>query len=436
MRAKITGPLADTVAGARAEAVLRACVHCGMCNAVCPTFQLTGDELDGPRGRIYLMKGALEGEAVSAETLTHLDRCLECRACESACPSGVEYHRLLDVGRPFVEAKVGRPADQHLLRVLIRWVTIDPQLFSLAVRLARFFAPVLPDGLRRKLGVLKPGPLEGREQGVGVWSGGAPPEQASAGAEPERPPPLAPPLRRAGNMVLLAGCVQSAAAPQFNAAAKRVFARIGIALAEAPAAGCCGAVSFHLDAAEEARAFARRNIDAWLAERDAGAEAVVVTASGCAAFIKDYPDLLADDPAYAEKAKALAALVRDPVEVLELASPTPVRAPAEPKIAVHDPCTLQHGLKLGGRVAALLGRLGFDPQPVQGAHLCCGSAGPYALTQPAFANALRENKLAALTESAPAAICTANIGCWMHLSETSPTPVRHWIEAVDEVTAP
>jgi glycolate oxidase iron-sulfur subunit len=234
-------------------------------------------------------------------------------------------------------------------------------------------------------------------------------------------------------MTLLAGCVQSAAAPQFNAAAIRVFAKIGIDLTENPAAGCCGAVSFHLDAPEEARAHARRNIDAWLAEIDGGATAVIVTASGCAAFIKDYPDLLADDAAYAEKARRVAELVRDPVEVLDGAPPSPLRTPAEPRIAVHDPCTLRHGLKLGGRVEALLRSLGYDPQPVRDGHLCCGSAGPYSLLQPVFAGQLRENKLAALTEHAPDAICTANIGCWMHLAETSPTPVRHWIEAVDDV---
>jgi glycolate oxidase iron-sulfur subunit len=234
-------------------------------------------------------------------------------------------------------------------------------------------------------------------------------------------------------MTLLAGCVQAAAAPQFNAAARRVFAKVGVALAESPRAGCCGGVSFHLDAPEEARAMARRNIDAWSAALDAGAEAVVVTASGCAAFIKDYPDLLADDPAYAERARRIADLVRDPVEVLETAPLAAVRAPDAPRMAVHDPCTLRNGPGLGGRVDALLRRLGYDPQPVRDAHLCCGSAGPYALTQPAFANALRTLKLAALTEHAPAAICTANIGCWMHLSETSPVPVRHWIEAVDDV---
>jgi glycolate oxidase iron-sulfur subunit len=408
MRAELKGPLAATIAGARAEAVIRACVHCGMCNAVCPTFQLTGDELDGPRGRIYLMKGALEGEPVGPETRLHLDRCLECRACETACPSGVEYHRLLDVGRPFVEAKVGRPWRERALRGLIRWVSVDARRFGLALGLGRAFAWALPQRLKGKL------------PKVSLVS---PQDKASAR-----------PAGGTSRMVLLAGCVQAAAAPHFNAAAKRVFAKAGVALGESPQAGCCGAVSFHLDAPEEAKTFARRNVDAWTAELDAGAGAVVVTASGCAAFIKDYPDLLADDPAYAEKARRVAAAVREPVEVLESARLAPTRAPAEPRIAVHDPCTLRNGLRLGGRVEALLRRLGYDPQPVRDAHMCCGSAGPYALTQPAFANALRADKLSALTEHAPAAICTANIGCWMHLAETSPVPVRHWIEAVDDVT--
>jgi len=410
MRAKVASPLAETIAGARAEAVLRACVHCGMCNAVCPTFQLTGDELDGPRGRIYLMKGALEGEPVGPETLLHLDRCLECRACESACPSGVEYHRLLDVGRPFVEARVRRPWRERVGRALIRWVTPHPARFRLALALGRLVRPLLPAGVK----------------GVAA----APHARPTSNS----PPPPTPPLEREGRMVLLAGCVQAAAAPHFNAAATRVFAKVGVELTESPGAGCCGAVSFHLDDPAAARAFARRNIDAWTAALDAGAGAVVVTASGCGAFIKDYPDLLADEPAYAAKARRIAAALREPVEVLESASLAAVRAPPEPRIAVHDPCTQRNALKLGGRVEALLRRLGYQPQAVRDAHLCCGSAGPYALTQPAFAQALRADKIAALTADDPAAICTANIGCWMHLAETSPVPVRHWIEAVDDVT--
>ena len=433
MRTTIAGPLTDTLAGARAEAVLRACVHCGMCNAVCPTFQLTGDELDGPRGRIYLMKGALEGESVGCETLLHLDRCLECRACETACPSGVEYHRLLDVGRPFVETRVRRDWREALARRFFRHVTARPGHFRAALALGRLFAPLLPKGLRAKLP--RTLPLEGRVAKSGDAGRSRVGGTHSHSNAASSPPPATPPLKGEGRqMSLLAGCVQSVAAPHFNAAAKRVFARAGIALAETPGAGCCGAIGFHLGDIREARALARRNIDAWLGAADAGAEAVVVTASGCAAFIRDYPDLLAEDPLYAEKARRAAALVRDPIEVLETAPPTPRRAPSAPKIAVHDPCTLRNGLKLAGRVEALLRRIGYDPQPVRDPHMCCGSAGPYALTQPAFANALRADKLAALTQHAPEAIVTANIGCWLHLAETSPVPVRHWLEAVDDVT--
>jgi glycolate oxidase iron-sulfur subunit len=409
MRVAIETQLASPVAAARAEAVIRACVHCGMCNAVCPTFQLTGDELDGPRGRIYLMKNALEGGPTGAESRLHLDRCLECRACETACPSGVAYHRLLGVARPVVERKAGRPWTDRVRRALIRTLALRPSLFRLAVGLGRLVGPIAP-ALRE---VIPPPPPQRRDG------------PARAG-QIQRP-------AAARRMALLGGCVQKAAAPHFNAAAKRLFAKLGIELSEQRGSGCCGAVSFHLGAQNEARALARRNLDAWTVALDAGAEAVTSTASGCAAFIADYPDLMAEDPLYSEKARRVAAALADPAQVVAAAAPKPRCAPAEPRIAVHDPCTLRNGLKLGGQVEGLLAALGYRPQPVRDPHLCCGSAGPYALTQPAFARALRADKLAALTEHEPAAIVTANIGCWTHLAAASPIPVRHWIEAADEV---
>jgi len=406
MRTRIIDAIAETSGGQVADEVLRACVHCGMCNATCPTYQLTGDELDGPRGRIYLIKQVLEGEAAGRITLDHLDTCLSCRACETTCPSGVEYHRLLDVGREIVAAAVPRPWPQRLQRWLIRQVAAYPARLRPLMALGRLVRFALPATLAAKLK--------------------APPAAPAVQA----PAATATASRR---MTLLDGCVQSVAAPHFNAHTQRVFAHGGVALAPRQGAGCCGALSFHLDATDEARAFARRNIDAWIADLDGGSQAIVANASGCAAFIRDYPDLLRDDPAYAAKARRVADHVRDPIEVLETLDLTPTRPPARPRIAVHEPCTLQHGLKLPGRIGRLLTRLGYQPQPVADAHLCCGSAGAYSLLNPAMANPLREAKVAALNAHAPSAVYTANIGCWMHLSETSPAPVRHWIEAVDDV---
>jgi glycolate oxidase iron-sulfur subunit len=405
MRTKIAGPLAETAAGAIAGEVLRSCVHCGMCNATCPTYQLTGDELDGPRGRIYLMKQALEGEPVGRLTQNHLDRCLSCRACETTCPSGVQYHRLLDVGRELVAEATPRPPRERLWRAAIRWLCIRPARLAAMVALGRPFRALLPSRLKGKL-----------------------PPRITVGRRPTGD--------HAQRMTMLTGCVQSAMAPHFNAATRRVFDRVGIALSESPGVGCCGALSTHLDAPEEGRALARRNIDAWTAELDAGATAIVVNASGCAAFIRDYPDLLADDPLYSIKARRVAGHVRDPAEVLTDHPPTAVHAPAHPRIAVHQPCTLRNGPGLGEAPGAILLSLGYDPQPAADAHLCCGSAGAYSLLQPELAGRLREAKIAALTERAPEAIYTGNIGCWMHLAEKAPVPVRHWIEAVDDVVNP
>ena len=385
MRTELEPALAATAQGAIADSVLRACVHCGMCNATCPTYALTGDELDGPRGRIYLMKGALEGAPATRLTQMHLDRCLSCRACETTCPSGVGYHRLLDIAKPRIDARVRRPWRERLLRFGVRALGLRPWLIR------PWFA------------------LLGRGKGGRVPAAGV------------------------RTMALLKGCVQSAAAPHFNTVTRRVFGKVGIALTETPGTGCCGALAFHTGDEETGRDLARRNIAAWEVALDAGAEAIVANASGCAAFIRDYPDLLVEEPAWRERAARVAAGVRDPVEVLDQVSLEPARAPGRPIIAVHDPCTLRNGLKLEGRVAALLGGLGYRLQAVADAHLCCGSAGAYSILQPTFAKALRLRKIAALTITAPEAIYTANIGCWMHLSGATRTPVRHWIEAVDAV---
>jgi glycolate oxidase iron-sulfur subunit len=401
MKTELPIEFKQTRAGETAERVLRSCVHCGMCNATCPTYQLTGDELDGPRGRIYLIKQALEGQPVTRITERHLDRCLGCRACETTCPSGVEYHRLYEVGQQMLRGRVQRPWRQRLMRGAMRSVVPYPARLRVAVMFGRMFRWMLPAAWRAKLPTVVPA------------------ERAHA--------------RR---MLLLPGCVQSVVADRFNAATISVFDALGISIVQAPGVQCCGALSSHLDDPSAARDFACRNIDAWWPEVENGAEAVIVNATGCAVFMREYVDLLSDDPVYAAKAARIASLVRDPVEILAGNLPTPRRKPQQSRIAVHEPCTLQHGLRLTGSVTALLARLGFDPQPVRDAHLCCGSAGAYSLLQPEISGALREAKLAALTEHAPAAIYTANIGCWMHLSEGTDVPVRHWIEAVEEVARP
>ncbi len=405
MRTAFTDEQLKDSGTADAARAIRACVHCGMCNATCPTYQITGDELDGPRGRIYLLKQALEGQPVSAMTLKHLDRCLSCRACETTCPSGVQYHRLYDIGREAVVDQVGRPWTERLARAVIRDVTRSTALLRAALTIGRLARPLLPKALRAKVT-----------------------PRVEIGPRPT--------THHARRMLMLTGCAQSAAAPHFNAVTARIFDRLGVSLVEAPRAGCCGAVSFHLDAPHQGAAAARANIDAWWPDIEAGAEAVVVNSSGCAAFIKDYPDVLRDDPAYAEKARVVASLVRDPIQLLSVADLAARRAPAEPRIAVHEPCTLQHGLRLTGQIGALLRRLGYEPQPVADAHICCGSAGAYSLLQPEMAGKLKAAKLASLNAHQPAAIYTANIGCWMHLASDSTAPVRHWLEAVDEVTRP
>ncbi|WP_095132596.1 glycolate oxidase subunit GlcF [Pseudomonas sp. Irchel s3h14] len=384
-----------------AESILRTCVHCGFCNATCPTYQLLGDELDGPRGRIYLIKQVLEGNEVTQKTQQHLDRCLSCRNCETTCPSGVDYHNLLDIGRAVVDAAVPRPLGQRLLREGLRSVVPNPALFKGLVSSGQVFRALLPNTLQIKL-----------------------PRRVY----PAKPRPV---TRHTRQVLMLEGCVQPSLSPNTNAAAARVLDRLGISVTATREAGCCGAVDYHLDAQAAGLDRARRNIDAWWPSIENGAEAIVQTASGCGAFIKDYGHLLSTDPAYAEKAKKVSALAKDLVEVLRDEPLEKLGVHSDQRLAFHCPCTLQHAQKLGGAVEAILTSLGFNLTSVPDSHLCCGSAGTYSLTQPELSRQLRDNKLNALESGHPEVIVTANIGCQSHLDGAGRTPVRHWIELVE-----
>jgi glycolate oxidase iron-sulfur subunit len=385
-----------------AESILRSCVHCGFCNATCPTYQLQGDELDGPRGRIYLIKQVLEGNHVTEKTQLHLDRCLSCRNCETTCPSGVDYHNLLDIGRAVVDAAVPRPLDQRLMRMGLRAVVPNAGLFKTLVKLGSAFRPLLPDTLKAKL------------------------------PHVVHPAKARPTQRHERRVLMLEGCVQPALSPNTNAATARVLDRLGISVTPISQAGCCGAVDYHLNAQEAGLNRARRNIDAWWPSVESGAEAIVQTASGCGAFVKDYGHLLKDDPAYAAKAQRVSALTRDLVEVLRDEPLEKLGVNSDLRLAFHCPCTLQHAQKLGGAVESVLTRLGFNLTAVPDAHLCCGSAGTYSLTQPELSHQLRDNKMNALESGKPQVIVTANIGCQTHLDSAGRTPVRHWIELVED----
>lgn len=399
MQTSLTEEILGTIDGKEADAILRKCVHCGFCNATCPTYQLLGDELDGPRGRIYLIKAVLEGHGATRATQMHLDRCLSCRACETTCPSGVQYGRLADIGRAVTEGRVTRTPGQRWMRRLLRAVIPHRRRFAGLLAMGRLLRPLLPAAVRRQI----------------------PPRQAS-GTWP------APRHRRW--MLLATGCVQPALAPNIDAAAARVLDYLGISLVPAVGGGCCGAVSQHLAAPGEALEFARRNIDAWWPALEQGAEAVVITASGCGLMAREYGHLLQYDADYADKAVRVSAAVRDLCQVLEsedLAKLGPA-ADAPRRIAFQSPCTLQHGLRLAGVTESLLRRLGFELTAEPDPHLCCGSAGTYSLLQPALSERLLAEKLQRLTAGGPALIATANIGCYTHLTKGSSLPVRHWIE--------
>ena len=410
MQTRLADFIRDTPEGREADAILRKCVHCGFCTATCPTYQLLGDELDGPRGRIYLIKGMLEGAAVTARTQLHLDRCLTCRACETTCPSGVQYGRLVDIGRKLVEERVPRPRLPRLLRLVLRMVLPRSWLFASLLKLGRWMRPVLPFALQGKIPASVPE--------AGTW----------------------PAARHARRMLVLAGCVQPALAPDINPACARVLDKLGISLIEAPGASCCGAVRFHLNAQEDGLDDMRMLIDAWwpYVEGAGAVEAIVMTASGCGTTVKEYGPLLAHDPAYAAKAQRISALTTDISEVIaaELARLKPLLAsanamPNATKLALQLPCSLQHGQKITGLIESILIAAGFELTPVADSHLCCGSAGTYSILQPALSAKLKANKLAALHAGSPQSIVSANMACLSHLQSGTTLPLEHWIVALE-----
>ncbi len=415
MQTQLAPAYRDSAEGQEAAAILSKCTHCGFCNATCPTYQLLGDELDGPRGRIYLIKQVLEGETPTRKTQLHLDRCLTCRNCESTCPSGVEYGHLLDIGRKLVDQQVSRPSTERALRWALKEGLPSP-LFAPAMALGQGLRGLLPAALRNKL----------------------------PSAQTPRPWPT---RQHARKMLLLAGCVQPAMLPNINVATARVLDAAGIQTILA-GAGCCGALRFHMNDHVGGRADMRANIDVWWPLLQSGAfEAIVMNASGCGVTVKEYGHILKDDPAYAAKAARISELTRDLSELLpDLSAALKDRLPRRsgessgvrgaPKMVFHPPCTLQHGQQLRGGVEKHLGDLGFDIKVADcEAHLCCGSAGTYSVLQPELASQLRDRKLGHLSEMAPEMIVSANIGCITHLQSGTATPVRHWVEALDDALA-
>ncbi|UVW29467.1 glycolate oxidase subunit GlcF [Massilia sp. H6] len=413
MQTNLADFIKGTADGIEAEAILRACVHCGFCTATCPTYQLLGDELDGPRGRIYLIKQVLEGAQPTRKTQLHLDRCLTCRNCETTCPSGVKYGRLVDIGRRVVDQQVPRPLGERIKRSTLKQLLPRSALFTPAFRAGQALRPLLSTTLQDKLQPARQ---------AGAW------------------PDFSVNRGHARKMLVLDGCVQPAMAPNINAAAARVLDALGVQLMVAPRAGCCGAVRYHLNDQAAGLDDMRRNIDAWwpYVEQEQ-VEAIVMTASGCGVTVKEYGHLLAHDPAYAAKAGRIAMLTRDLSEILpefeeELAAKLQGRITT--RVAWHPPCTLQHGQQIRGKVEGLLRAAGVDVRLCADSHLCCGSAGTYSVLHPEIAHALRERKLANLAATGADEIVSANIGCLSHLQSGTQTPVTHWIELIDRALAP
>ena len=402
MQTNLADFIKDTPEGQEADAILRSCVHCGFCTATCPTYQLLGDELDGPRGRIYLIKQVLEGKAATQKTQMHLDRCLTCRNCESTCPSGVQYGRLVDIGRGIVEKQVKRPLAQQLVRTALKEILPRKSVFNPAMKMGQLVRPLLPGVLKNKVPQARP---------AGVW----------------------PSRSHARKMLLLDGCVQPAMSPNINAATARVLDALEVQLIIAPKAGCCGAIRHHLNDQDGALDDMRRNIDAWWPSVEAGVEAIVMTASGCGVTVKEYGHLLAHDTAYAARAARISELTKDLSEIMpafeqQLAAKVKVKK----RVAYHPPCTLQHGQQIRGKVEGVLRAIGVDVTLCADSHLCCGSAGTYSVLQPELSYQLRDNKLKNLEATQADEIVSANIGCLTHLQSGTDTPVRHWVELIDQ----
>ncbi|WP_028469245.1 glycolate oxidase subunit GlcF [Neptunomonas japonica] len=400
MQTNIAEFINSTAQGKEADAILRKCVHCGFCLATCPTYNLRGNELDSPRGRIYLIKQVLEGQPASAITQSHLDACLNCRACETTCPANVDYHRLLDIGVQVVEKQVPRSFAQKALRHSILSVLPYSARFTPLLKAAQHIRPLLPKALKTKI-----------------------PLRSSKSSWPKR--------AHEKRMLVLEGCVQPGLAPDINAAAARVLSQFNISLITADKAGCCGAISYHLNKQEDGRDFMRNNIDAWWPTIEEGCEAIVMTASGCGSTIKEYGKLLKDDHLYAEKAARISALTKDLVEVFTDLPLEKLTLNATSSVAFQCPCSLQHAQGLSGSVETVLARLGFPIKPVSDGHICCGSAGTYSIFQPELANQLGVQKVEALEKANPDIIGSANIGCMTHLSGKSNTPIQHWIQIID-----
>ena len=398
METKLADFIRHTPQGQMANDILRACVHCGFCNATCPTYQILGDERDGPRGRIYQIKSILEGAPANADIQKHLDRCLTCRNCETTCPSGVKYGQLLDTGRQVVHQQVGRSIHQRFIRWLLRQLLINRRAMKTLLLAGRMVSPLLPAAVVRKI----------------------PPQQKRQ--------PMTTGKQHSRKVILVQGCVQSAATPNTNSAIARLLDKQKISVITAATETCCGSASHHLDAHTEAQTLARRNIDAWWSHIEDGAEAIISSASGCGVMIKQYAELLENDNVYSQKAQKICAITQDISEFITAQNfvVPPVQQPK--RVAFQSPCTLQHGQRLGGLVEKILVQAGYELLPIQDAHLCCGSAGAYSILQPTLSGKLLGNKLNALQRDNPDVIATANIGCQLHLNTQAKAPVMHWVE--------